>query len=440
MGTVISLDVAGMAVDWAKNTMGADHGVLFQEADRKRIGSDQIDHEYSEEDAPEFAESEMGFSRSLETVVPRLELLGFTLERAAREYGAAVDTYVDERKAISDEADVDNGRVASFDEFRQYLSAHPVTLLDDTYRHELEPDEHERRIKDKLLRDPLTRMLPWYSDYGADAYSERSYFGNLLGFLHPYSLLRVLAESADNSQAPVVWHYGPLVMAGWAKEHEFVAGARRGQTFLIATEGSSDVHVLSHALDLLRPEVADFFRFIDVSERHPFSGTGNLVKFAEGLTKIDIQNQVVFVLDNDAEGVDACRRIRQLMLPPNMYAITLPELDEFRAFPAVGPEGRHVADINGRAAAIECYLDLTASGLPPPQVIWTNYRKEEGIYQGVLEHKEVYAKAFLKVRSRALDCSEYKLANINRVLDTVVAECCSIASASLALGVRKVDW
>ena len=34
--------------------------------------------------------------------------------------------------------------------------------------------------------------------------------------------------------------------------------------------------------------------FIDANERHPFSGTGSLVKFAEGLAKIDVQNQKSF--------------------------------------------------------------------------------------------------------------------------------------------------
>src|SRR5215471_16030649 len=84
--------------------------------------------------------------------------------------------------------------------------------------------------------------------------------------------------------APVVWQYGPLVKAGWATEREFVPHARRTAMFLIATEGSSDVHILKHALALLRPGIVDFFRFIDVSASHPFSGTGNLVKFAEGRT------------------------------------------------------------------------------------------------------------------------------------------------------------
>ena len=41
-----------------------------------------------------------------------------------------------------------------------------------------------------------------------------------------------------------------------------------------------------HSSTRSRPGIADFFRFIDVSGSHPFSGTGNLVKFAEGLAKI----------------------------------------------------------------------------------------------------------------------------------------------------------
>ena len=42
-------------------------------------------------------------------------------------------------------------------------------------------------------------------------------------------------------------------------------------------------HILKHALAVLRPEVADLFRFIDVSKGHPFPGTGTLIEFAEGL-------------------------------------------------------------------------------------------------------------------------------------------------------------
>jgi HEPN/Toprim N-terminal domain 1 len=245
--------------------------------------------------------------------------------------------------------------------------------------------------------------------------------------LHPYSVLRLLAEAKANEDAPVVWQYGPLVQAGWATEREFMPQARRTETFLIATEGSSDVHILKHALALLRPGIADFFRFIDVSENHPFSGTGNLVKFAEGLAKIDVQNQVVFMFDNDAEGLDAHQRLSGLTLPANMRGILLPELEAFRAFPAQGPEGLRNSDINRRAAAIECYLDLAVGGHPPAKVLWTNYKKGLGVYQGALEYKESYIKEFLKQTSDTLADGSYDVCKIEAVLDVLIAECTAIA-------------
>ncbi|MEE4208299.1 MAG: hypothetical protein V2I43_03415, partial [Parvularcula sp.] len=84
------------------------------------------------------------------------------------------------------------------------------------------------------------------------------------------------------------------------------------QKSLIATEGASDARIIKRALEILRPDVADFFNFVDMDERHHFWGTGNLVKFAEGLLRIDVQNKVLFLLDNDAEGVDAHRKLNAL--------------------------------------------------------------------------------------------------------------------------------
>jgi hypothetical protein len=236
-----------------------------------------------------------------------------------------------------------------------------------------------------------------------------------------------LAEIEANKDAPVVWQYGPLVQAGWATERKFVPDARRTETFLIATEGSSDVHILKHALALLRPGISDFFRFIDVRESHPFSGTGNLVKFAEGLAKIDVHNQVLFVFDNDAEGVDAHQRLSTLTLPVNMRGITLPELEEFRSFPAQGPEGLHHSDINRRAAAIECYLDLDVGDYPPAKVRWTNHKKSLDTYQGALESKDAYSKEFLKQTAGTLAGGPYDVHKIETVLDSLVAECVAIA-------------
>jgi hypothetical protein len=45
------------------------------------------------------------------------------------------------------------------------------------------------------------------------------------------------------------------------------------------------------------------------------------------------------------------------------------------------------ANIDRRAAAIECYPDL-ADSRKPAQVVSTDYKKELDAYHGALEHKE----------------------------------------------------
>lgn len=347
------------------------------------------------------------------------------MERVKREYDAVARKWLEESKSLRNDDDEPILNLMSFAEFLAFATAHPLESLDDTFISGID-DASETKIRGRFKGMQLERF-PFYQSYDTQAYSERSFFGALVDILHPYSVLRLLAEVNTNKDVPVVWQYGPLVQAGWAIERDFVPSARRNETFLIATEGSSDVHILKHALALLRPEISDFFRFIDVSESHPFSGTGNLVKFAEGLAKIDVQNQVVFVFDNDAEGHDAHRRLSTFTLPVNMRGIMLPELEEFRSFPAQGPQGLHNSDINRRAAAIECYLDLNLEGYPPAKVRWTNYKQSLDSYQGALEFKDSYSKEFLKQTSETLSEGKYDIRKIEAVLDLLIVECTAIA-------------
>jgi len=425
LGTEITLDVAGMTVTYSKNHRGIDHGSIFQEQDRKAVKSDQLDYDWFEKESEDPTPDEMAFARPLKDVSTRLELLGFNLERVQREYDAIARSWLEERLSLQDDGDEPAPNLMNFPEFLAFATAHPLNSLDDTFI--LGTDEaSEAKIRGRFCGMQFER-LPTYEPYDIQAYSERSFFGALINILHPYSVLRLLAEAGANKDAPVVWQYGPLVQAGWATVREFVPCARRTETFLIATEGSSDVHILKLAFALLRPGIADFFRFIDVSESHPFSGTGNLVKFAEGLAKIDVQNQVVFVFDNDAEGLDAHQRLSALTLPVNMRRILLPELEEFRSFPALGPQGLQNSDINRRAAGIECYLDLDVGGHPPAKVLWTNYKRNLDTYQGALEFKDSYSKEFLKQTAETLAEGSYNFRKIEAVLDLLIAECTAIA-------------
>ncbi|NSL53552.1 HEPN/Toprim-associated domain-containing protein [Uliginosibacterium aquaticum] len=426
MGTEIDLTVGHVMVDWSKNSRGYDHGALFQMSDLTHIHSDQTNYEYCEEHGVDTEPAERALSRSLKSVVPRLELLGFTLDATKSAYEALLAEYLEYQNDILEMNGANSPAPLPFTEFIEFLTRHPLESLDSTFVEGF-GSEDRARIRSRFVSDPAHDRIPQMEQ--SDGYSESSYFGSLIGFLHPYFVMRMLALVPQNHTSEVVWHYGTLVNNGWAQEIEFAPNARREQTFLIATEGSSDVHILKHAISLLMPEVQDFFRFIDVSERHPFSGTGGLVKFAEGLVKIDVQNRILFLFDNDAEGWSAFDDVQRYQLPPNMRTMVLPELDEFRNFAAFGPQGVKAGDINRRAAAIECYLDLRLEGRPPARVVWTNYKKERNDYQGSLEYKETYMRAFLDQTPQTIATGAYDVGKLRTVLDCVFRECCTMSLA-----------
>lgn len=432
MSTPITLQIGDITLTYNTGYIGIDHGMLFQEADRVRRRHNSINYEYYEQNPNlDVAQSEMCFGRSLRSMVPRLELLGHTLITAQADYDRVV-VHDQEQRTGLDELEV-MGRPArmDFDQFVAFIRRYAVSNLSDKYAgdYDKQPAKHGSLASDRALK----QVPVGNTERDMGGYSERSHFGNLLGFLSPYSVLRLLAENPGNLDLEVVWDYGNFVDAGWAQNRDFFAGARRTQTYLIATEGTSDTHILRRAIALLRPEIQDFFRFVEVEDRHPFSGTGNLAKFAEGLVKIDVHNRVVFLFDNDAEGQDAYRSLQRFAFPMNMRAMVLPDLEELRNFPARGPDGFLNADINGRAAAIECYLDLRLKGRKPPQVTWTNYKEKLDVYQGSLDFKESYATAFYNATAESMASKEYDVSKLNVLLDALQLQCSQMAGQMLPI-------
>lgn len=417
MGTEISLDIGGVGVAWSKNSMGMDHGALFQSQDRKRIPdtdrdeNDEINSAY-----------EMGFQRSLGSTIKRLELLGYTMSAVRQHYERAVVECREERESMREYGSefAQPTEFLSFEEALSFVTENPIGELSNTFSFDLDAPRH--KVIGRFHDEKKMAHLPFFDEHET-GYSERNHFVDSLSFLPPYSVLRLLAEVPANHIQDLTWLYGPLAENGWAQATDFVPEARRTEKYLIATEGTSDIYILKRAIEILRPELSDFFRFIDVSERHPFSGAGNLVKFAEGLTKIDVHNKVLFLLDNDAEGRQAHQNIVEMRLPSNMRAMALPDHPSFEKINTLGPSGEAISNINGKAVAIECFLDLEQQGLPAPQIRWTTYKERLGVYQGELMEKTRYAKLFRK--SETLD---YDYSKLELLLEHIVRECCQIAA------------
>jgi hypothetical protein len=428
MGTIIDLTIDGLELCWSKNSMGIDFGPLFQKGDQARRRSDQVDYASAEADDEEPFDA--AFVRPLGRTLPRLNLLGADIEAARAGYEAAVSQAVETARNITSVSLPTE--FMSFAEFCAFCSRYPLSSL-DTRRippglegEETTPPGRFAAHADEVRRIPAEPdYYPWMREEGQ---SEKSFFASTAMILDPYPMMQVLGHNGANADAKIVWLYGPLVKNGWEKASSFVPGIGRYSTILVATEGTSDARIIKRALDVLRPDVADFFRFIDVNENHPFWGTGSLVKFAEGLVRIDVQNSILFLLDNDAEGQDAYHRLQGLDMPSNMRAMVLPDHEAFRNFPAYGPQGISTADINGRAAAIECYLDLELPSYGPAQIVWSNYKKNVDAWHGALEYKESYAKHFFQRTDAELAGKGYHTEKLERVLDVLIAEASILAS------------
>jgi hypothetical protein len=366
MGSLITLGIEQLDVDWAKNCLGRNHSCLFLPDDLK-----EVTYYYAEN----HREQRPAYARKLRSIKKRLELLGYTLDGCRKRYS----------------------ELTTHPEFEQ----RPPFEFETLARGLLSVDVMKFGIADGPSSSDLWKCvvaaIPNDSEVGKTTsnasdsnYESERFFCTL----DPYIVLRLLAENPANLDREVAWRFSDLAAGGWVDEsclYEPLPAARR---FLLVTEGSSDTNILKKSLGIAEPEASDFFEFVDMAENYPFTGTGNVVRFCEGLAKINIQNRVLVVLDNDTAGCSAAQRLAKLNLPKQIRVMLLPELETCRRIRTLGPSGESFEDVDGRATAIEAFLDVNYDGLPPPTVRWTSYDKQQDAYQGELIAKDDYVRAF----------------------------------------------
>ncbi|NOJ47825.1 hypothetical protein HCN50_16485 [Bradyrhizobium sp. WSM 1744] len=409
---MIQLTVGNLQVDWGKNRGFTDHSAFFQTSDVTLVpyyyvveGSDYVD-EAGEMQWKIRVEYREGLSKPLLEVKDRIELLGHTIDQCHLEF-----IYLANQNGFDAE-------VFEFEALKKALSSVDVSSLAITVSQGDEDfgEFFREQVFPKLgmkLPEGETRRVLWSAAEGMENLSS-------------HSVLRLLAENPAAATLPVIWAYKDVEEGGWAARDEFVHHLQASERFLIVTEGSSDAAILKHALRILRPHIADFFDFVDMEEGYPFSGTGNLYKFVQGLISISIQNNIVVLFDNDAEGLFSFNRCSQLNVPANMRILKLPDLDEFRSFQTIGPSGQHRLDINGKAAALECYLQLDENAC----VRWSSFNSSLSAYQGALINKDRYKNNFLDQRSRTIG---YDYRKIEAVLNMIFQACVKMKELQVRL-------
>lgn len=384
MGAYAYLDIGEIQVGWAKNYPG-DYGWLFLPSEKGKA-------RYSYED--DRTRYKSVYKTKLGKVFQRLELAGYLLPGVAPIF------------------------------FNRYGAPLPDEVCAEIYTR-----LRALTVKGVKRNGPGSggRVVPEYS-FSDEILNELclKYECNFLSQLDEGTLLRILYENPQNRDIEVVWRYADVVAAGWSTPREIGAGiAVPCCEYLLITEGSSDSFVLQKAIGTLYPEVSGYFRFVDMKEGYPFTGTGSMLNFCKGLVKVGYNNPTLLLFDNDTEGRRTYNDVLKLDLPQNMKAVVLPDLKDAISFPTLGPSGTNFEDVNGKAVSIEMFLDFTykRAGKGVPRVRWKSYDERMGTYQGALEDKEELVKKF---KTANLAGGDYDTSKLEILLRFVYEQCVSL--------------
>lgn len=392
MGSFISLGLGKLELDLGKNYGFRNYSALFQHSDKKDIPY------YYADDTIEF---KPGYSRVLSSVKRRLELIGYSMDNLSEMHVREIELVPD----YYDPVTID---------FATMLKLFSNINIRD-YEIKLEQGDFGlgEYAAEVILNNPSFSDLKIHFANMSDT-DAGTFFENL----DPHYVLRLLMENPANLSMNLEWRTQDIIEGGYYNEEDVFTGLSDSDKFLIVTEGTSDLFVIKKTLELMFPDIMDFFSFVDMEDNYPFTGTGNLFKFCQGLTSIRIQNKILVVFDNDVEGNLNYQKTIKLKLPVNMKIMKLPYLEEFSNFKTIGPSGEAFGDINGTAVAIECFLDF--KGLKP-RVRWTDYRKDSDVYQGSLENKDAYIRNFKT--ARAGGGSDYDFSKLKILIEEIIKNC-----------------
>ncbi|HYO51878.1 HEPN/Toprim-associated domain-containing protein [Archangium sp.] len=373
MGSYCSIQFDELEVCISKSVVPDIFCAIFQEADRLVRRSRDEDDE----------DPDVVYEATRDVVLARLDLLGCT------------NTVVKERLAAWLEAEraTWEGYVANDREWALETAQALRELTPEEWyvrAPEVLATRYEREepvdVIDRHMRDHNDSWL-WFDGYGS-----------LVG-------LRALLDACHDVKV-VTLDITALIGGGWLDKDEKVCETRREADVLeprplaptvVLGEGSSDIRVLQRSLAVLFPERQDYFSFFNHAELSVDGGTTYLVKFLKAFAAARAPFRMVAVFDNDTTGLQAYRQVSTLRLPDNIIVVRLPDTELAKAYPTVGPQGRHVVDVNGQAAGIELYLGraaLTADGELRP-VRWTGYNQAARAYQGEVEAKTEVESTFL---------------------------------------------
>ncbi len=403
MGSYITLGIQKMEIDWGKNNNYRNHSKIFQEKDFDK----DIPYYYVDiETDTEITEYKKGAQKSLSEIKERLELLGYNLKNIKKKY-------YEFRKEYQYYETCEKINI-TFDEYFLFIKSIDIDKVNnvasaiESFENGYDLGEYFNRclLEDEEFTFKINQIMK--------KFKSKNQYGDIGGFIEnidPYITLRILAENPQNLDSFVEWRYEDIIENGWEKRERVITKLEESDKILIVTEGNTDSFVIKKTLDELYPSISDFFEFIDMEKNYPFTGVGSLANFCLGLSKIHIQNQIIVIFDNDSAGNESFNKVMEIKeRPNNLVLCKLPKSKLFNKFDTIGPSGKKKANINGKAVAIECFLDFSSIN-SSPIVRWQCYKDKIKQYQGALENKELYISKFktANLKDGSYNCDKLKI-------------------------------
>lgn len=392
MGSSCELKFDQISVISQKSFVPDEFVCLFQEGDRRTVESES-DHDEDNNTVGYFAEHGV--------VLQRLDLLGYTAERARQHFEKWLsrerEIYAEYEKEEQGEWAVETSKALRTLSYEDWL-VRARDVLKTRYDFTRPMGEYKDRI-DRRMRDLSNGWL--------------FYDGNILPIIR--SLLLACPDTRE-----VSLDIGPLIGGGWIDAQDRICDLRRApdlqprsdlQPTVIIAEGSADMAILKRSLQKLYPYVTDYFTFFDYDTPKVDGGASYLVKFLRAFAAARINTNIIAIFDNDAAGTDAFNIARSVTLPTNITVMRLPDIELARAYPTRGPQGNHSVDINGRAVSIELFLGRhnlmrDDGGMTP--VVWRNYVCGAREYHGVIDGKQKVIDRFMEETTRGESAAYYR--------------------------------
>jgi hypothetical protein len=302
---------------------------------------------------------EYGYVSKVDQLRDRLQLHGYTAQRALQELEAAVRVWHERHpNPGADAMDIPvRGTADLLTELRSYVNS------TDPWAHYELPDDVRRELD---TRTTLRLALDLVDD--------------------PH--LAVRYDLDELASREYLKRGTPITEQSREERHGNLA---RDAPLVVLTEGASDSQLLTEALSVTHPHLVGFLRFMDFSGGAEGSAA-NLVKLVRSFIGAAIANRVVAIADNDTAAHDALGKLKREGVPDGYRLLHYPDLPLLTNYPTLGPQADDpvIMDVNGKAGSLEMYLGgelLTLDDALVP-VQWMGYVEGQHAYQASIAKQE----------------------------------------------------